>query len=274
MSTRLGIVGTESTHAAELIGYVAGRPDVTLAATLPGEGDPVAGVEAVGDIAALVDRVDAVAIFTRDARRHAELALPVLGAGLRVFVDKPLAAGTADAEAILQAAAAGGGAVTSFSALRFLPVVAQWRAEVELARAAGRLAEVGASGKAEPASPYAGAWFYGVHTVELLAGFWADEVRVEAYGDRLLGQSSRAGIGCRLEWVDQPDAPFALWWTGTDGTRHEPEVVTGPGYFDGAAAEILAFLTGGDPAVDTDGCRETVRVTETLVDAWRKAGRG
>src|SRR5690606_10175244 len=55
------------------------------------------GVEIVGSIAELLDRVDVVLLNTNDGRLHLEQALEVFRAGKPVFIDKPLAASLEDA---------------------------------------------------------------------------------------------------------------------------------------------------------------------------------
>ena len=62
------------------------------------------GVEITGSIDELLPKVDVVLLETNDGRRHREQALPVLKAGKRMFIDKPMAASLSDAMVIFGAA--------------------------------------------------------------------------------------------------------------------------------------------------------------------------
>jgi predicted dehydrogenase len=62
------------------------------------------GVEIVGSIDELLEKVDVVLLETNDGRCHLEQVLSVLKAGKPVFVDKPLAGSLAGAVAIFGAA--------------------------------------------------------------------------------------------------------------------------------------------------------------------------
>src|SRR5450631_3217618 len=54
------------------------------------------GVEIVGSIDELVKKVDVVLIESVDGRPHLEQVIPVLKAGKKVFIDKPIAGTLAD----------------------------------------------------------------------------------------------------------------------------------------------------------------------------------
>ena len=62
------------------------------------------GVEIVDTIDDLIVKVDAVLLETNDGRPHLSQVMPVLKAGLPVFVDKPIAGSLSDAMAIFKAA--------------------------------------------------------------------------------------------------------------------------------------------------------------------------
>lgn len=133
---RIGIIGLDTSHSevfTRLIhessgayrvvaAYAQGSKDIPSALQLrPGVTQAVQkmGVELVGSIAELLDKVDCVLLETNDGRPHLEQVLPVLKAGKRVFVDKPLAASLADAERIFQAAEDAKTPLFTSSALRF-----------------------------------------------------------------------------------------------------------------------------------------------------------
>jgi len=78
------------------------------------------GVELVGSIKAVLERVDAVMVLTNDGRPHLEQLIPVFEAGKPVYVDKPLAADLAGVLAIFEASKKYGVPVFSSSALRYV----------------------------------------------------------------------------------------------------------------------------------------------------------
>jgi predicted dehydrogenase len=78
------------------------------------------GVEIVNSIDELLPKVDYVLLETNDGRLHLEQALPVLKAGKRMFIDKPIAASLTDAIAIFNAAEKYKVPVFSSSSLRYI----------------------------------------------------------------------------------------------------------------------------------------------------------
>jgi hypothetical protein len=139
---RVGIIGLDTSHSTaftkllnaadagpELLGYrvVAAYPQGSLdiessVKRVPGYTEEVQklGVEIVGSIRELLGKVDVVLLETNDGRRHLEQALPVLQAGKRMFIDKPVAASLTDAVAIYEAAKKYKVPVFSASSLRYI----------------------------------------------------------------------------------------------------------------------------------------------------------
>ena len=121
------------------------------------------GVEIVSSIDELVSKVDAVLLETNDGRRHLEQALPVLKAGKRMFIDKPMAASLADAMAIFEAARHYNVPIFSASSLRYI----KGMDEIQKG-AAGKVigAETFSPCKLEATHP--DFFWYGIHGVETL----------------------------------------------------------------------------------------------------------
>lgn len=78
------------------------------------------GVEIVDSIDTLLTKTDVILLETNDGRRHLEQAIPVLKAGKRMFIDKPIAARLSDAMAIFDAARHYQVPVFSASSLRYI----------------------------------------------------------------------------------------------------------------------------------------------------------
>ena len=121
------------------------------------------GVEVVGSVDALVDRVDAVLLETNDGRLHLEQALRVFAARKPVFIDKPIAASLTDVIAIFAAAEHYGAPVFSASSLRF--------GKNALAVRDGAIGKVNGCDTFSPCDlepTHADLFWYGVHGVETL----------------------------------------------------------------------------------------------------------
>ncbi|HEV7346982.1 Gfo/Idh/MocA family protein [Telluribacter sp.] len=139
---RIGIIGLDTSHstaftkllnaadaAPELMGYKVtaaypqGSKDIESSVKrIPGYTEEVKklGVEIVGSIQELLGKVDVVLLETNDGRLHLEQALPVLKAGKRMFIDKPVAASLTDAVAIYEAAKKYQVPIFSASSLRYI----------------------------------------------------------------------------------------------------------------------------------------------------------
>ena len=121
------------------------------------------GVEIVGSIEELLQKVDVVLLETNDGRRHLEQALPVLKSGKRMFIDKPMAASLADAMAIFDAANHYKVPIFSASSLRYIKGMDEIKAGV-----AGKVlgAETYSPCKLDASHP--DFFWYGIHGVETL----------------------------------------------------------------------------------------------------------
>lgn len=121
------------------------------------------GVEIVNSIADLIGKVDYVILTTIDGNKHLEQVLPVLEAGLPVFVDKPFAASMRDAREIAAAAKQTGTPIFSSSSLRFMDDAYAIRNG-----SSGRVLGVDAYSPAYLEEHHPDLFWYGIHGVEIL----------------------------------------------------------------------------------------------------------
>ena len=129
---RIAVVGVGhlGQHHARLL---AAMPQVDLVAVVdtdPQRGAEIAakcGTAAHTDASTLVGNVDA-AIIATPTTSHVEMALPFIEAGAAVLVEKPLAASVAEADRLVEAAAARGSLLAAGHTERFNPAVAAARA--------------------------------------------------------------------------------------------------------------------------------------------------
>ncbi len=182
---RIGIIGLDTSHSVAfakalndppadsmfkgyriVAAYPKGSNDIPSSVErIPGYTEDVKklGVEIVNSIQELIEKVDFVLLETNDGRLHLQQALPVIKAGKRMFIDKPVAASLEDAIAIYDAAIHYNVPVFSSSSLRYI--------------AGAREIEEGSIGKVLGADTYSPAtlekthpdlFWYGVHGVETL----------------------------------------------------------------------------------------------------------
>jgi predicted dehydrogenase len=182
--------------------------------------------------------VDAVLVESVDGSVHLDRALPVIEAGLPLFVDKPFATSTADARKIVQAAERRGVPLTSASALRYAR---------ELQDVRRRRSETGAVVGADTYGPASlhprnpGLFHYGVHAVEMLYA--------------LMGTSCRS-VSCH--WEEGSEVVVGHWDDGRIGTVR--------GTRKGAYAfGFTAFCEQGVTASTIDGRYYYVELLKVIV---------
>ena len=120
-------------------------------------------VEIVNSIPALLKKVDFVLLESNDGRVHLEQALPVIGAGKPLFIDKPIAGRLADVIAIFTAAGAKKVPIFSASSLRWIPRALELRGGDQ---GAVEGADAFSWSSLEPTHP--DLYWYGIHGVEIL----------------------------------------------------------------------------------------------------------
>ncbi|MBN1559912.1 Gfo/Idh/MocA family oxidoreductase [candidate division KSB1 bacterium] len=185
-TVRIGLIGLDTSHApafarilndtsyehhlpgARIVAaFAGGSPDIEASAPrVERFTAQVAdyGVAIVPDIGQLVTQVDAVILTSVDGRVHLEQVVPVLAAGLPVFIDKPMAASLADVKEIFRLADEAGVPCFSASSLRFFPELQCAIRDTSLGRIIG--CDVYSPAELEPHHP--DLMWYGIHGVEML----------------------------------------------------------------------------------------------------------
>jgi predicted dehydrogenase len=283
---RAGIIGTDTSHVPAFTGqfnkthpewrvkvvaaYKGGSPD------LPTSADRVekfaadirdkSGVEIVGSIDELLKKVDVVLLESVDGRPHLAQVTPVLKAGKRVFIDKPLAASLDDARAIVKLSAETGTPFFSASSYRFLPDTAKLR------EAAVKAKKVQGSSPFSKLAHHPDLYFYGIHGVEALyavMGRGCESVsrKTEAGADVTTGKWKDGRVGVYHGMVGKGEKqPIVRVFT--DGGMIDS---AGGGGYEGLVREIAEFFHTGKPPVDP---AETLEVFEFMTAAQLSAEMG
>lgn len=121
------------------------------------------GVEIVNSIDELLPKVDFVMLETNDGRLHLEQALPVLKAGKRMFIDKPMTASLSDAITIFRTAKKYNVPIFSSSSLRYITGM-----EEVLSGKIGKVTGAEAYSPAKLEKTHPDLFWYGIHGVETL----------------------------------------------------------------------------------------------------------
>ena len=183
---KIGIIGLDTSHSPAFIKYLNGGEaekseykDFKIVAAypygshtikssysrIPGYTDEAKkyGVEIVGSIAELLEKVDFVMLETNDGNMHLEQAAEVFKSGKPVFIDKPVAATLSDAITIFMLADKYKVPMFSSSSLRYVPRNQELR-EGKFGKVIG--ADCYSPSHNEPSHPDF-SW-YGIHGVETL----------------------------------------------------------------------------------------------------------
>lgn len=179
---RAGIIGTDTSHVPAFVktfhshpewkvrivaAFKGGSPDLPLSANrVEGFAKTIQeqGVEIVDSIEALLAKVDVVLLTSVDGRTHVSQVAPVLKAGKRVFIDKPLAASLEDARQIAALSAGTGTPFFSASSIRFHPQIPDLKKNTSV----GKVTRVEATYVLNPLEFHPDLFFYGIHGVEAL----------------------------------------------------------------------------------------------------------
>lgn len=225
------------------------------------------GVEIVGSIDELLDRVDVVLLETNDGQRHLEQVLPVLQAGKPVFVDKPIAASLVDAVKIFDAAEKYEVPLFSASSLRYAKNALAVRGGDTIGRVVGATTYSPATLEEHHPDLY----WYGIHGVELLY--------------------TAMGPGCetvRRVSTDGADVVVGTWEDGRIGTfrgmREGPHDYGGTAFgseeilplgpyqgYEPLVKDILTFFKTGEPPVTRE---ETLEIYAFMTAADESKRRG
>lgn len=286
---RVGIIGLDTSHAPAFMklfnnteaadhvpgcrvvaAYPQGSRDIASSVSRVPEYTKVmqeAGVEIVDSIDELLTKVDAVLLESNDGRVHLEQAAPVLAAGKRVFIDKPLAGSLADAIAIFKLAEHHGTPVFTASGLRF--------GEATQAVRHGSLGKVLGASTYSPCSLEAThmdlAW-YGIHGCEALftlMGTGCQQV-TRAHSDDfelVIGVWEGGRIGS-FRGIRAGKA-------GYGGTAFGEKGIAEAGGFDGYRPLVVAiadFFATGEPPVEPAETIELFAFMEAADESVRRGG--
>ncbi len=289
---RIGIIGLDTSHAIAFTksinkkdakkefhhfrvtaAYPKGSPDIQSSVSrVPKYTRQIKemGVEIVDSIDELITKVDAILLETNDGRPHLEQVIPVLKAGLPVFVDKPVAGSLSDAIAIFKAAKHYKTPLFSSSSLRYTDGAKKIRA----GRAgAGDIVGCDAYSPCSLEKTHPDLYWYGIHGVETLftvmgAGI-ESVVRVHtADTDLVVGtwKDGRIGTFRGLRSGKRGYGGTAF------GTKGIVQIGSYSGY-DPLLVEIVKFFRSGNSPVAEQETLEIYAFMEAADESKRQGGK-
>jgi len=283
---KAGIIGTDTSHVPAFTGQFQSHPQWRIKVVaafkggspdLPTSADRVEnfaktiqekyGVEIVGSIEDLLQKVDVVLLESVDGRPHLAQATPVLKAGKRVFIDKPLAASLEDARRIVQLSKETGTPFFSCSSYRFYADIPRLRDNPGV----GKVSKVQASSPFSKLEFHPDLYFYGIHGVEALyavmgRGCVSVSRRAENGADITTGQWKDGRIGVYYGPAKGEKVPMMRIW-GDQGTTESK----GSGGYDGLVQAIAEFFHTGRPPVDP---AQTLEIFEFMTAAQQSKEHG
>ena len=287
---RIGIIGVDTSHATaftkvfnspKAAGNLAGfkvvaafpvaSPDIESSASRIDAYTKElrdGGVEIVDSIPALLTKVDVVLIESVDGRPHLEQVRPVLAAGKKVFIDKPLAGSLVDALVIADLGAKSKTPWFSASALRFGPSVEKLKKDPKVGDITG--CDTWSPCTLEKTHP--DLFWYGVHGCDMLYSFMGvgcdTVVRTHTEGTDFV-----TGI-----WKDGRIGSFRGTRLGSHGygavvygSKGNGDVMKFEGY-EPLVEQIAIFFKTGKPPISTEEMIEVITFMEAADVSKRQGG--
>lgn len=284
----LGLVGVESAHAEAFatllnspekpeswqhrarICHVWGESPAAAKAFGAKHGIPHVHTSA-GEMAA-APGLDGVLITTRDGAAHAGQALPFLRRGLATWVDKPLCLDAQTADELWQTALRHGALLAGGSNCKYLPAVRRIRQECAALREKGQLLSLSLNFPGCFDSPHHGLFFYGSHSVEILAtllGWDVRSVSCQKIGPGGAALFNWAGLPVEVNLSDCWDYGLQLY---TPQRLIRRKIGLERLHEEGLRA-FVAMAEGRRPAPGRDDMAGPVQVLEAMVRSAENGGK-
>lgn len=290
---RIGIIGLDTSHVIaftkalnegempELEGYrvvaaypTKGSADMSASTDrLEGftEGIRNMGVEIVNSIEDLLKKVDVVLLESVDGRRHLDEALPVLKAGKRMFIDKPISNSLAGAIAIFEASEKYNVPVFSSSSTRFAPATLEI---VEGKESVGKVLGASTYGPASGAVGHLDMAYYGLHAIEslftLMGAGCKEVVRFNTpVADVVVGTWNDGRIGTFYATPRGGEAVFGGTVHGEKGVEEKIKILAG---YDPLLVQIIKYFRTGIVPVSSEETLELFAFMEAADESKLNGG--
>lgn len=229
------------------------------------------GVEIVKSIDELLKKVDFILLESVDGRRHFEEALPVLKAGKRMFIDKPVSHSLAGAIAVFEASKKFNVPVFSCSTTRFAPATLEIVAGKESVGNILAATTYCPSGKAEGHLDMA---FYGIHGIEslftLMGTGCKEVVRINTpVADMAVGTWNDGRVGTFQAIPKGGKGGFGGTVYGDKGVEENVKILAG---YNPMLVQIIEYFRTGVVPVSQEQTLEIFAFMEAADDSKRNGG--
>lgn len=225
------------------------------------------GVKIVPTIEELCTLVDAVLLTSVDGRPHLEQAIPVIKAGKRLFIDKPLGGSLADARAIAAFAKEHNVPWFSSSSYRFYESLQNLKNQD-----VGEVRGAVSYGPASLDKTHPDLFWYGIHATEALftlMGKGCERVTCFSSDDFHVATGSwEGGRMGTLYGLRTGAAPHRVTVFGTKAVADQE----GSGDYAPLVAEIIQFFQTGNVPVDPEETLEMFAFMEAAHESLRRGG--
>lgn len=229
------------------------------------------GVALVDSPEHVAERCDAILLTSVDGRVHAEQLRSIVRYGKPVFVDKPFALSTAEAEAMVRLAGQEGVALMSSSALRY---ARKLREALDVDGGEGDVIGADLCGplKWEPTQP--GYFWYGIHAIEMMyaaMGRGCAEVRATCTDrhDVLVGRWRDGRIATVR---GSASAAYGAVVHRERGSRAVQVDAREEPYYVGLLREVIRMFHTGQSPLDEQETLELIRFVEAANES-RETGK-
>lgn len=291
---RVGIIGLDTSHvtaftallndpsnpnhvpgARVVAAYRGGSPDVESSATridrFTSELQTKWNVELVGSIEELCQKVDAVLLESVDGRPHLAQVRPVLAAGKRVFIDKPLAGSYRDAREIVRLSKESGTPFFSTSSLRFVSELQELKSSEKLGTMLGAITFSPSPTEAH----HPDLFWYGIHGVEMLftmMGTGCESVtRVHTAGADVVVGRWKDGRTGTFRGIREGKADYGAIAFGSKAVI--PSSIPMKVDYRGLVVEIVRFFQTGVPPVSPEETLEMMAFMEAADLSKARSGQ-
>ena len=231
---RVGIIGSESSHAMQFAKYfnlpdaktgTMHDDDIRVTAIM---GDAIsaqkvanlAQVETIaGTVDELVNSVDAVMITSRRGSQHLEQALPFIKNRIPLFIDKPFTSSPKQAQDLAKMVLNAECPILAGSGCKYSASVQKTKMVVKGMIAAGKLLTASLSFAIMMDSPYDGFYFYASHLVEIC---------MEIFGSNIQSVQATKTQKCLVANIQYSDIIVSLHFV-TEVWSHSCTLITSDG---------------------------------------------
>jgi len=288
---KIGIIGCDTSHVPAFTDlFNDPKNDVDLAgfkvvAAYPGGSDDLPdsfnrvkgftegikkkwGVEIVGSVDELVQKVDVVLLESVDGRPHLAQATPVLKAKKKIFIDKPIAGSLADVLKLFALAKEHQTPMFSSSSLRFYANFRNLKKESKAGNILGCLVYGPCS--LEPHHP--DLFWYGVHGIETIYTIMGpgckSVARMHTRDTDIVTGAWADGRVATFRGIRPKSPPYGAVIFGDKGV----EPIVGSGTYKPLAIEIAKFFRTGTPPVAAEETIEMFTFMEAADESKRQGG--